>query len=253
MRSNCLRGCILKSEKELKREGRGPADMAVKSNLELAVTRWIDNSAVLLSSTHEPPSTTKRYNCKEKKYVNVKYPALVKEYSEHMGGVNLFDMLMALYKVDHKSVKWCRRVFLWALNLATTNSWLLYRRHADQHGVPRKKPPDLLRFTTRISAALTEVNDFPPAISRKSGRPSGKTSQFTGDDRNSIQQRQRLAATNALDAVRFDGVEHFPEHSKPKQRCKLCKSYVCIKCVKCNVHLRVTNKKNGFILYHTMK
>ena len=29
-------------------------------------------------------------------YESVNYPAIIKEYNEHMGGVDLFDMLMSL-------------------------------------------------------------------------------------------------------------------------------------------------------------
>lgn len=43
------------------------------------------------------------------------------------------DMLKWLYMDDHKSPKWYRHVFLWALSLAVVNGWLLYRCNADQN------------------------------------------------------------------------------------------------------------------------
>ena len=49
-----------------------------------------------------------RWDRKENMYVNVYCPAIVKEYNEHMGGVDLFDTLMSLYKVtsqEHKMVQ----------------------------------------------------------------------------------------------------------------------------------------------------
>ena len=179
----------------------------------------MDNSAVLLSFTDvaiEELSTIKRYNCNEKKYGVVKYPAVVKKHNEHMGGVELFVMLMALSKFDHKGVKWYQLRLLWAFILATINIWHLYCRNADQHRVPRREQPDLLRFATSISATLIEVNKSPPAISQKCGWPSGETLQFTDDDRSLIQQRQILAASNVLDAARSDRVEYFLEHNEPK-------------------------------------
>jgi hypothetical protein len=45
-----------------------------------------------------------------------------------MGGTDLFDMLMALYRVEHRSTKWYMRIFLWALHTAAINSWNLYRQ-----------------------------------------------------------------------------------------------------------------------------
>ena len=62
VRSNRLRGCLLKTEKELKKEGRGSYDCAVDANSGLSVVRWFDSSAVQLSSTLtsvEPLSTVK--------------------------------------------------------------------------------------------------------------------------------------------------------------------------------------------------
>ena len=115
LRSNRIRGATLKTEKELKKAGRGSADMVVDANSGLAVVRWMDNSAVQFSSLHtalEPMCTIKRWDRKLRKYTDVKCPAIVKEYNEFMGGVDLFDMLMALYKVDHRSAKWYRRIFL---------------------------------------------------------------------------------------------------------------------------------------------
>ena len=109
------RGSTLKSEKDLKKTGRGSVDMSVDANSGLAVVRWLDNSAVQLTSTHsalEPLSTIKRWDRKQHKYIDISCPAIVKEYNANMGGVDLFDMLMSLYKVDHRSPKWYRRIFL---------------------------------------------------------------------------------------------------------------------------------------------
>ena len=60
----------------------------------------MDNSSVQVSSTHtavEPKTTIRRWDRKQRKYVDVPCPAIIKEYHEHMGGVDLFDMLVALY------------------------------------------------------------------------------------------------------------------------------------------------------------
>ena len=113
VRSNRLRGCTLKSEKELQKIGRGATDMAVDANSGLTVVRWLNNSTVQLSLTHsgiQPMSSVKRWDRKQHRYVDVDCPAIMKEYNEYMGGVDLFDMLMSLYKVDHKSTKWYRLI-----------------------------------------------------------------------------------------------------------------------------------------------
>jgi len=64
-------------------------------NSGIHVVRWLDNSAVQLSSKHaavEPTSTLRRWDKKQHKYVQVPRPA-VRKYNEHM---DFFDMLMSL-------------------------------------------------------------------------------------------------------------------------------------------------------------
>jgi len=45
-------------------------------------------------------STIKRWDRLQRKYVDVSCPAIVEEYNEHMGGADLFDMLMSLYRLS---------------------------------------------------------------------------------------------------------------------------------------------------------
>ena len=258
IRANRLRGCSLKSEKELKKEGRGSSDWSVDANSGIAVVRWLDNSSVQVSSSHtavEPMTTIRRWDRKERKYVDIPCPAIIKEYNEHMGGVDLFDMLMALYKVDHKSPKWYRRVFLWGLNLAVINSWLLYRRHADQKRQPKREQLSLIEFTGRVSHVLIQEHKLPPELTRKRGRPplvpTTASSASETDEDQSNRSKKRMVLTVTRDAGRYDNMGHFPTHSEPKQRGKMCQSYVRMKCIKCNCHLCITKDKNCFISFHT--
>lgn len=71
LRSNRLRDCRLKTESELKQEGRGAFDYAVDSVKNLVVVRWYDNRSVTLISnyaTTEPVRTVRRWNNKEKNF-----------------------------------------------------------------------------------------------------------------------------------------------------------------------------------------
>jgi hypothetical protein len=53
-----------------------------------------------------------------------------------------------------------------------------------------------------------------------------------------------------VDAVRYDGVEHWPEHTE-YQRCKYCKKgQASTRCSKCNVYLCYVAKRNCFVAYH---
>lgn len=238
--------------------GRGSSDWCVDANSGLTVVRWLDNSAVQLSSTHtavEPMTSLKRWDRKQHKYVDISCPAVVQEYNSHMGGVDLFDMLMSLYRVDHKSLKWYRRIFLWALNLAVVNGWLLYCRHMTQKNRRQCDQLDLIEFTASVSESLIKENKLPAAVVRKRGRPSLDDSSTSGTStQDSVAakrpQKRMVQPSDVNSAARFDNIGHFPAHSEPKQRCKMCHSYVRMICIKCGCHLCVTKDKNCFLRFH---
>ena len=76
------------------------------------------STAVQLSSTYvsaETIASVKRWDQKQHKYITVLCSAILKEYNTYMDGVDLFDMLISMYIVDHKSVKWYRRIFFWVI------------------------------------------------------------------------------------------------------------------------------------------
>lgn len=55
----------------------------------------------------------------------------------------------------------------------------------------------------------------------------------------------------ATPEFRFDGVDHWPEPSDQKQRCKLCvTAYSRMRCEKCDVALCLNRNKNCFKRFH---
>jgi len=172
-----------------------------------------------------------------------------------MGGVDLFDMLMALYKIDHKSTKWYRRIYFWVLNVAIVNGWLLYKRHCQQYGTNSCDQLDLLKFTCSVSQSLIMENKLPNSLTQKRrGRPS-KVDPLPGvacdgvEDTCPAKKSRRVFQVN--ETSRYDNVGHFPDHCEPKQRCRVCGNAVRVKCMKCNCCLCVTKNKNCFVAYHT--
>ncbi|KRZ01754.1 PiggyBac transposable element-derived protein 3 [Trichinella zimbabwensis] len=134
----------------LRRKGRGAFTKVTDQTNGVSVVKWFDNKPVLLSSTFASP-------------------AIIHEYNQHMGGVDLNNMLTRLYRIEHKSRKWYRRVFFWVIGAATTNAWLLYRRHQTLTA-GTSKTLDLLAFTGSISTSLC-LAKRPMEMSRR-GRKS---------------------------------------------------------------------------------
>ncbi|KAL0861595.1 hypothetical protein ABMA27_009094 [Loxostege sticticalis] len=102
-----LRLCkSIKKKPYLKKLGIGAFSQTVCNKTKLAVVKWHDNKCVVLASSYAvayPKTKVKRY-CKEKKQrIDVDYPNLVKHYNAHMGGVDLADMLIALYRTEMKT------------------------------------------------------------------------------------------------------------------------------------------------------
>jgi len=63
IRSDRLLDCNLKSEKELKKVGRGAVESRVEKKSGIHLVRWLDNYAVQLSSTHAAVESTSTLRC----------------------------------------------------------------------------------------------------------------------------------------------------------------------------------------------
>jgi len=88
--------------------------MAVVDGIEMSAVRWHDNRAVTLLSTYagsDSVSEVTRWNNKAKTHEKVSCPNIVNVYNKHMGGVDLIDSLIGLYRVKIRSRKWYHRLF----------------------------------------------------------------------------------------------------------------------------------------------
>ncbi|KAH8008989.1 hypothetical protein HPB51_008560 [Rhipicephalus microplus] len=67
--------CPLKTEKELKKSGRGSSDCVVSADGNIAITRWMDSRTVTLASNFiaiKDEDSVRHWNKAEKCYVDVK-------------------------------------------------------------------------------------------------------------------------------------------------------------------------------------
>ncbi|KAH9375068.1 hypothetical protein HPB48_021387 [Haemaphysalis longicornis] len=78
----------LVSDKDIMKSPRGTADQRTRSDNAVACIKWVDKKPIAMVSAAfgiEPTDTCKRWCKKEKKYLDVPRPSVVKHYNEKMG------------------------------------------------------------------------------------------------------------------------------------------------------------------------
>lgn len=101
-------GCELKSEKELKKPGRGAMYMKVTEEGHVALVRWRDNRIVNIASTQVgfgAAGVATRWSEAGKERVKIPCLEAVLQYNRFMGGVDKLDFLVALYPMKGETRK----------------------------------------------------------------------------------------------------------------------------------------------------
>lgn len=245
IRSNRLKGCVLRSDKEMKQQGRGSIDYRCEETEGVSVVKWFDSKAVHLASTFcsvDPKDHCNRWSASEKKRIEVERPHIVKEYNKHMGGVDLCDMMLELYRTDIRSKKWYMRIVYYCLDVAVTNAWQLYRRHLVQNNEARRLP--LKDFRSSIASALTLAGK---TTTKKRGRPSSLNNEIS-----SLPGPKKSKTVLPVADVRYDNLGHWGVYVKKRMRCRYCPSgYSRVQCSKCKIGLCMNERNNCFMAFHT--
>ena len=158
-------------------------------------------------------------------------------YNKSMGGVDLADMLIALYRIEVKTKRWFIKVFWHLVDICKVNGWLLYRRHSRQLGLPGAKQKPFLQFCTEIATALINIKKAPQSsrLGRPKKRPSTEANSHGG---------KRAAEPTPINDIRYDQTGHWPLPSAYKKRCRVCQSYSRMTCKKCKIALcLITSRK----------
>ncbi|KAH9632632.1 hypothetical protein HF086_004750 [Spodoptera exigua] len=133
IRANRLRGCQekLPSDKDLLKKGRGSSKQVVCNKNKLSVVKWHDNKSVILAGSYVdsfPMETITRYSKETKSKIDIPCPQIVKHYNSHMGGVDLCDMLISLYRTNYKTKRWYMALFSQVLDICVNDAWIMYRK-----------------------------------------------------------------------------------------------------------------------------
>ncbi|KAL3245293.1 hypothetical protein MRX96_047031 [Rhipicephalus microplus] len=194
----------------LKAQGRGSVNFRVDKDSNIGVMKWFDSNSVHLVSSYagvQPTDLCKQWNSKEKLSIDVPRPFAVKEYNAFMGGVDLANMLIELYRTDHKSKRWYMRIFYWMMDVSIVNGWLLYKRHCAQLSIKRRL--SLLAFRLQIAQTLAHLkSNF---LKRRSGMPAEA----------GIVPAKHLIHSPVTPRptvdVRYDGMKHWPQYGEKKE------------------------------------
>uniref|UniRef100_A0A8C6WVW5 PiggyBac transposable element-derived protein domain-containing protein n=1 Tax=Neogobius melanostomus TaxID=47308 RepID=A0A8C6WVW5_9GOBI len=250
VRSNRLPGVNLIADAELKRSGRGSfiQKTAMVGNTTLYAIKWYDNRSVSLLSNYMcayPVTEVDRWDRKRKEVIKVPRPAIVREYNKNMGGVDLLDSLIALYRSKIRSKKWYHRLVFHFIDMMIVTAWLLYRRDCTVNGLRKVEQMKLHTFKSYVAESLCKTGKD---LERKRGRPSS-----TVAEEHEEKCRRGPATPIPVPDVRLDATAHWMVIAENKGRCKVpgCKGTPKVKCRKCGVHLCFTATSNCFLLFHT--
>ena len=231
LRADRSKNCPLPAEKDLKKGGRGSHSFRTDANSGITVTKWYDNKCVQLISNHCDPQETnkiKRWDRRSRTYIEINCPTVVEEYNKSMGGVDLADMLISLYRTTIKTKRWYLKFLFHCVDVAKVNAWLLYRRHCDQRNVPKKSQLSLLKFTISVASALTSASTIRCRSMGRSSRSSTNEVPAT--------RKRKLPTPTLVDDVRYDKIDHWPEFREKKNRCRHCKTGTGrVYCKKCHL------------------
>ncbi|KAF3837716.1 hypothetical protein F7725_009484 [Dissostichus mawsoni] len=141
---HALKFAVCGTYRENRKDCPRPQTNALKKNSQRGSIRWIregpmvfvkwmDTREVAVCSTiHEAYSgntVQRRQKQKDGSWTRVETPCPtpVAEYNAHMGGVDLSDQLIQYYSAKHKTMRWYRSLFDNFLDIATTNSYIMYK------------------------------------------------------------------------------------------------------------------------------
>ena len=245
-----ISGLKCTEDKEMQKKGRGTYEEwdANVNGQRATLVKWFDNKPVHVLSTFataQPETQKERYDRRSKSKINISCPNIVDKYNKAMGGVDLHDQMISLYRFSFKSKKYYHRIIWHLFDMAIVNAWFLYRRACSDLHIPVKKQNKLATFKARIAKALMHSGK----LAKKRGRPS--------NDDVTMQPKKKRIVNQGLplpeDDIRFDNLGHLPKVGKVRHMCKNagCKSRIVTYCQKCEVYLCISDKRNCYEEFHS--
>ena len=138
MRMNRVAAIPLPEKKEVERQFQRGESKSVYTG-DAVVCVWKDNKPVYCVSNVHPAkdsSQVPRWSREGKKEISIKQPGLIKEYNSNMGGVDLLDQMVSVYRSKIRKRKWWWCFWPWSLSVAAVNAWRLYQLTTNDKAMP---------------------------------------------------------------------------------------------------------------------
>ncbi|KAL4142153.1 hypothetical protein QTP88_004670 [Uroleucon formosanum] len=202
----------LLNDKIMASKGQGTTDEITNIENTITLVKWYDNKSVNMCSNFIAsgiPDTVQRWNKKEKKYVSVERPEIIKLYNQSMGGVDKYDQLISYYRIFLKSKKWTLRMVFHAVDMAITNSWLEYYLDCKNLNIPNKDRMDLLEFRLRLADNLINVGNV-NTPKRQRGRPREDSSLENSPSPSPTRAKYNSREVRPFYETKTDLIGHYP-------------------------------------------
>ncbi|XP_049815972.1 uncharacterized protein LOC126263013 [Schistocerca nitens] len=217
------------------RETRGSHDQLVRNDGNLAIIKWFDNRAIYWTSTESGVESIEKctqWSKKEKKYIEVPRPCVVKAYNTYMGDVDLLDRMVGKYGMRAWTHKWTIRVIHHFIDFVIAPVLLEYRETAMQNGIAKKHTVPYYQFKLDIGENLIYFHQ------RSSFLIEPVEQQLDSEDEDYLQNRKRPRRPIPLPPMekRKTSKLHLPEMmnhvQKSRSKCQVegCRGLTFVGC-----------------------
>jgi hypothetical protein len=256
IRVNRFKNPPFKTDKEMKKEGRGASDHVASRDGKVILYKWLDTKFVYLASNTYSSSKLNKVDrfCKaENKSIEISQPDIISKYNSGMGGVDLLDQLISYYRIHIKSRKWTLRLIFHFADLAVVSSFIDFNQNKIKLG---EKKWTLIEYRLYLAECLTKVGHQHNDPQNTNASASRQIAQVSIDIAEEPPVRKAKMESLPIREVVKDSVGHLPLHDdkgKFGTRCKRkgCTGKTRIFCCKCQAHFCLTAERNCFYNVHT--
>ncbi|XP_033847302.1 piggyBac transposable element-derived protein 4-like [Periophthalmus magnuspinnatus] len=195
---------------------------------DLLFVKWMDTREVsMCTNVHSvyAGETVLRWRKKADgtyERVPIPRPTAVGEYNRYMGGVDTSDQLLGTNTVHRKTRRWYITVFQHMLDMAVTNSFIIFKEMSTIRG---ERPPTRQDFQEMLTSQLLGVP---------------------------LKTKPKVPTSNHLPVPTSSGQSKRQKASMGRRQCVLCRRCTPWQCEECKVGLCLQVDRNCFRMYHTL-